>query len=95
MTTENSTGYKTFQATSSSIAPSVRVKVDSSGKIAAAAAADPWIGVTIDAISASGYGTVKLRNAPGTKLVTASAAITRSYRSGTVSGEPSTFHTRP
>ena len=80
MTTENSTGYKTFQATSSAIAPSIRVKVDSSGKIAAADAADPWIGVTIDAISANGYGTVKLRNAPGTKLVTASAAITRGSR---------------
>jgi hypothetical protein len=79
-TTENSTGYRTFQATNSALATSVRVKVDSNGLISAASATDPWIGVTVCDIAASDYGTIKLRNASGTMLVTASAAISRGSR---------------
>jgi hypothetical protein len=77
MTTENTTGYKTFQATAVALAASIRVTLDSDGLISVAGATDNWIGVTQEAIAASGYGTVKLRNAPGSFLVTASAAITR------------------
>jgi hypothetical protein len=77
MTTENTTGFRTFQATAAAIAQAIRVKVDSNGLISAAGATDAAIGVTIEAVAASGYGNVKLFNAPGTFLVTAGAAITR------------------
>ena len=77
MTTENSTGFQTFQATATAIAESVRVKVDSNGLISAAGATDDFIGVTRHPIAASGYGEVKLKSAPGTFLVTASAAVSR------------------
>ena len=73
--TSNSTGYKSFTATAVAIGEAVRVKLDSSGLISAAAATEAWIGVTTAAVAASGLGNVKLRNAPGTFLVTASAAI--------------------
>jgi hypothetical protein len=77
MTTQNSSGYKTFTATAVALAAFVRVKLDANGLISAADLGDSWIGVTQEAIAASGTGTVKLRNAPGTFLVTASAAVTR------------------
>src|SRR5690348_13999835 len=77
MTTANSSGFRTFQATSVAISRAKRVKVDSNGLISVAAATDGAVGVTIEAIAADGYGTVKLFNAPGTFLVTANAAITR------------------
>lgn len=80
MTTSNNTGFQTFQATAVAIAANVRVKLDSNGLISVAGATDAWIGVTIEAVAVSGYGTVKLRNAPGTLLVTASAAIARGAR---------------
>ena len=80
MTTQNNTGFQTFQATAVALAANVRVLLDSNGLISVAGATDAWIGVTTDAVVASGYGTVKLRNAPGTQLVTASAAITRGAR---------------
>ncbi|MBL9135299.1 MAG: hypothetical protein JNK85_05500 [Verrucomicrobiales bacterium] len=76
-TTENSTGFMTFQATAAAIAQAIRVKVDSNGQISAAAATDAAVGVTTEAVAASGWGTVKLFSAPGTFLVTAGAAITR------------------
>lgn len=76
-TTANSSGYRAFQATATAIAAYKRVKVDSDGLISVAAAAEGAIGVTVEAIAASGYGTVKLFNAPGTFMVTANAAITR------------------
>lgn len=79
-TTQNSTGYKTFTATATAIGEAVRVKLDSSGNISAAGATDAWIGTTMEAIAASGSGTVKLRSAPGTFLVTASAAIAAGAR---------------
>ena len=77
MTTANSSGYRTFQATSVAIAQAKRVKVDSNGLISVAAATDGAVGVTTEAVAADGYGTVKLFNAAGTFLVTANAAITR------------------
>lgn len=77
MTTQNSSGHKAFTATAAALAEGVRVKVDSAGLISAAAAAEGAIGVTTEAIAASGTGNVKLFNAGGTFLVTASAAITR------------------
>ena len=76
-TTANSSGYRTCQATSTAIALGKRVKVDANGLISVAAAAEGAIGVTVEAIAADGYGTVKLFNSPGTFLVTANAAITR------------------
>jgi hypothetical protein len=76
-TTENSSGYKVFQATAAAIAQAVRVKVDAAGQISAAAAAEIAIGVTTEAVAASGYGSVKLFSAPGTYLCTAALAITR------------------
>jgi hypothetical protein len=80
MTTSNNTGFQTFQATAVAIAAAVRVKLDANGLISVAGATDAWIGVTTDAIAVSGYGMVKLRNAPGTLLVTASNAIARGAR---------------
>jgi hypothetical protein len=74
--TANSTGYKSFTATAVAIGEAVRVKLDSSGLISAASATEAWIGTTTAAVAASGLGSVKLRNAAGTFLVTASAAIT-------------------
>ena len=73
--TQNSSGYKTFQATAVAIGVGKRVVVDSSGTIAVAGAAVLAIGVTLENIAASGYGTVKLFNAPGTFLMCANAAI--------------------
>ena len=80
MTTANHTGFRTFQATAVAISAFVRVQVDSNGLISVAGATDNWIGWTQEPIPASGYGTVKLRNAAGTQLATASAAITRGAR---------------
>jgi hypothetical protein len=80
MSTQNTSGFKTFTATAVAIAAFVRVKVDSDGLISVAGATDPWIGVTQEAVAASGNGTVRLRNDPGTFTVTASAAVTRGNR---------------
>jgi hypothetical protein len=76
-TTSNSSGYRTFQATAVAIAEGIRVTVDSNGLISAAGAAVGAIGVTTEPVAASGYGTVKLFNAPGTFQIQAHAAITR------------------
>lgn len=76
-TTANSSGYRTFQATGTAIAVGRRVTVDSNGLISVAGAAVGAIGVTVEAIAADGYGTVKLFNAPGTFIMEAHAAITR------------------
>ena len=73
---ENSSGYRAFTATAVAIAAYKRVKVDSNGLISVAAATENAVGVTTEAIAASGTGTVKLFSAPGTYLVTANAAIT-------------------
>lgn len=77
MTTSNSSGFKTFQATAVAIGEGKRVKVDANGLISVAAATDGAIGVTVEVVAASGYGTVKLFNAGGTFIVCANAAITR------------------
>jgi hypothetical protein len=76
-TTENNSGYQTFQATAVALEAYVRVKVDSNGLISVAAESDLGVGVTTQAIAASGYGTVKLWSAPGTFMVQAAAAITK------------------
>jgi len=76
-TSENGSGYKTFQATAVALEAHVRVAVDSNGLISVAAATDLDIGVTVEAIAASGYGTVKLWSAPGTFLVQVAGAVTR------------------
>jgi len=76
-TTANSSGYRTFQATAAAIAIGIRVTVDANGLISAAGAAVGAIGVTVEAVAASGYGTVKLFNAPGTFMMCAHAGITR------------------
>lgn len=73
---ENSTGYKSFTATAAAIGIGVRVKVDSSGNISAASATEAWIGTAVSAIAASGVGTVRLRNCPGTHLFVVSASVT-------------------
>lgn len=73
----NDTGFMTFTATAAAIAPYVRVQVDGNGLISAAGATDSAIGITIQDVAASGSGTVKLFSAPGTFLLTASAAVTR------------------
>lgn len=74
---ENSTGLRTLQATSTAIAYGARVKVDSNGLISVAGATDPAIGVTTEYVAASGYGTVKLFTAPGTYMCLAGGAVTR------------------
>jgi hypothetical protein len=73
-TVENTTGYKAFTATATAIGVGVRVKLNA-GSIEAAGATDPWIGTTVSAIAASGTGTVRLRNAPGTHMFVAAGAI--------------------
>ncbi len=75
--TENSSGFKTFQATAAALALGARVKVDSNGLISVAAANEAAVGVTVEAVAASGYGTVKLFSAPGTFICLAGVAITR------------------
>jgi len=77
MTTENTSGYKTFQATAVAIEANVRVVLGSGGTISVAGATDLDIGVTQEYIAASGYGTVKLWSAPGTFLVQAGGPVTR------------------
>lgn len=76
-TTANSSGYRAFQATGTAIILGKRVKVDSNGLISVAAANEGAVGVTVEAIAADGYGTVKLFNAPGTFVIWANAAIAR------------------
>jgi hypothetical protein len=76
-TTSNSSGYRTFQATAVAIIMGKRVKVDSNGLISVAAANEGAVGVTVEDVPASGYGTVKLFNAGGTFIMWANAAITR------------------
>lgn len=75
MTTRNTTGYKTFQATAVAIVEGKRVKVDANGLISVASGSESSIGVTMQAIPASGYGTVQLWNAPGTFMVYANGNI--------------------
>ena len=74
---QNTTGYKAFTATAVAIDEGIRVKIDSDGKVSAAGATDAWIGTTTHYVAADGVVTVRLRNAPGTALFTASAAVTR------------------
>ena len=74
-TTENTTGYRAFTATATAIGVGVRVTLDSSGTIAAAGATDNWIGTTVSAIPASGTGTIRLRNAPGSHMFVAAGAV--------------------
>jgi hypothetical protein len=76
-TSQNTTGYRTFQATAAAIAAGARVQVNSSGLILVAAATDAAIGVAAEPIAASGYGTVQLFSAPGTLIMLAGGAITR------------------
>jgi hypothetical protein len=76
--TQNSSGYKAFQATAVAIGQGKRVFADTSNPplIAVAGAAVIAIGVTMEPIGASGIGTVKLFSGPGTFLMCANGAIT-------------------
>jgi hypothetical protein len=76
-TTQNSTGFRTYQATAVAIEAFVRVTLDSNGLISVAGETDLGIGITQEAVAASGYGTVKLWSAPGTFQLQAAAAVTR------------------
>lgn len=67
----------TFQATAVALEAFVRVTLDSNGLISVAGASDLGIGVTQEAVAASGYGTVKLWGAPGTFQIQTAAAVTR------------------
>lgn len=75
--TQNSSGYRTFQATAVAIGVGKRVFIDTSNPplIAVAGAAVGAVGVTVENIAASGYGTVKLFASDGTFLMCANAAI--------------------
>jgi hypothetical protein len=66
---------KSEQATAAAIAANIMV-TRASGLISAAGVTDVIYGVTIAPIPVSGYGTIRLWSAPGTFLLTASAAIT-------------------
>lgn len=77
MSTQNSSGHKTFTATAVAIEAFVRVTVDANGLISAAGASDIGIGVTQEAIAASGTGTVKLYSASGTFQCQAAGPVTR------------------
>lgn len=76
-TSQNTTGSRTFNATGSLIPFGARVKVDSAGQISVASASEAMVGVTHEAVAASGWGTVRMLSAPGTFLMLASGAITR------------------
>lgn len=75
MATINESGYKTFTATAVALSQNVRVLLDSSGTVSVAGATDDWIGTVTTDVAASGRATVRLRNAPGTFFMVASAAI--------------------
>jgi hypothetical protein len=75
MVTENSSGYKTFEATAVAIEAYVRVTVGATGTISVAGETDLAVGVTMEAIAASGYGTVKLWSASGSFLVQAAGVV--------------------
>ncbi len=75
MTTYTPFTQKAFTATAAAIALGVRVKLDSNGLISAAGATEAAIGTTLEAIAASGTGTVALFGP--SRLVTASAAVAR------------------
>lgn len=75
-TSQNSTGYRAFTATAAAIAAHIRVTQNSAGLILAAGATENWIGTVEEPVAASGIGTVRLRNSPGTHQFVASAAIT-------------------
>jgi hypothetical protein len=68
--------FKTFQATAVAISAFRRVKVDSNGLISVASGTETAIGVVVEDVAASGYGTVQLFGC-GTIMLTASAAIAR------------------
>lgn len=65
---------KAFTATAAALGLGIRVKLNSSGNILVAGATDLAIGTTIEAIAASGTGTVLLFGP--SRIVTAGAAIT-------------------
>lgn len=76
MSTQNASGFRSFQATAVAITEGLRLKVDSNGLVSAAGDGEVGIGVATQACAASGYVTVKLWG-PGTVLLQAAAAITR------------------
>lgn len=87
-TSTNESGFRAFQATAVAIEQFVRVTVDSNGLISVAGESDLGVGVTMEPVAASGYGTVKLWTAPGTFHVQAASAITRGAQLyGAASGE--------
>lgn len=65
----------TATATAVAIAAFLRVNLDAQGLISAAAIGVAGIGITKQAFAASGTGVVRLLNAPGTQIATASEAI--------------------
>lgn len=73
---QNTSGTKAFKGSGADIADFVRVKLNSDGTVSVAAATDAWIGISQEKIVVGNYGSVRLRNAPGTFQVTASGAIT-------------------
>ena len=79
MTTSNSTGYVSLP-TAAAIAEGQRVKINSSGQIDVAAAADVAVGVATMAAASGANCTVKLWTAPGTFICRANAAITAGAR---------------
>jgi hypothetical protein len=76
-TSTNESGYRAFQATAVALEQFVRVTVDSAGLISVAGESDLGVGVTQEAVAASGWGTVKLWSAPGTFHVQAGGPVTR------------------
>lgn len=74
-TIQNDSGFASFTATAAAIALGARVKLNTAREILVAGATDIAIGVTVAPVAASGIGTVKLFNAPGTFIMIASAAI--------------------
>lgn len=65
----------TATATAVAIAAFLRVNLDANGLISAGAIGVSGIGITKQAFAASGTGVVRLLNAPGTQIGTASEAI--------------------
>lgn len=74
MTTKNDVGKVTLVA-AAAIGNAIRVKL-SSGQAAIAGAGEESIGVTEQSVASGGVVVVKLDNASGTQIVTASGTIT-------------------
>ena len=86
MSSQNSNGFKTFQA-SGAISAYLAVDVQSDGTIKASANGVKGVGVLQEDVVDAGYGSVKLWTAPGTAMIQFSGtAVTPGVEYGIITG---------